>query len=307
MTPDKYTISETFVSVGDGHNLYIHDWGNKSAKKPIIFLHGGPGSFCQDKHKGIFNPENQRVIFFDQRGSGKSTPYGELSNNTTDELVEDINKITDHLKIDKFILQGGSWGSCLAFAYAIAHPQRVIGIVLAGIYTCSQSENDWLNNGGFKSFYPDAWDEYLARTPQEHRDNPTAYHMSQIASENEDARKLSAYAYSCLEASLMKLDDRFTPDDYETFDPAGSIIEMTYIANNGFMPDRFIIENAHKIIAPVWLVQGRYDIVCPPVTAYELSSEIPNCKLILTTSGHKAEHESWNLIRTILGEITEDK
>lgn len=304
MTPDKYTISESFVNVGDGHKLYAQDWGNKAAKKPIIFLHGGPGAGCEDRHKSIFNPDKQRVIFFDQRGSGKSTPVGELKNNTTDKIVGDIDKIADHFKIDKFILDGGSWGSCLALAYAIAKPKRVIGMVLGGLYTGSASENDWLNNGGFKNFYPDVWDEYLARTPEKYRDDPTAYHMRQITSKKAEDRKLSAYAYSCLEASVMSLDDRFTPDNYETFDPAGMIIEMTYIANNGFMPDRYIIENAHKITSPVWLIQGRYDVVCPPITAYDLSKRITNCQLIHIIGGHRLGHESWNLIRTVLDRLT---
>lgn len=307
MTPDKYTIKESYLEVGDGHTLYIHDWGNKSAEKPIIFLHGGPGSNVRDKFKALFNPTKQRVIFFDQRGCGKSTPYGEITNNTTDKLINDIELIAENLNLEKFIINGGSWGSCLALAYTIARPKRVIGLVLNGIFTGSKSEINWLNRGDFKLFYPEVWDKYLNNTPKEHQSNPTDYHIKQIKSKNKDDVLKSAYVFDCLESAVMNLDDRFEPDDIKTYDPAGAIIEITYLENNCFMPDRYIIDNVHKITAPVWLVQGRYDMICPPITAYEIHSKLPNSKIFWTISGHGIVHENWNIMRTILSEITDTK
>lgn len=304
MNPDKYTIKETHLNVGDGHKLYVQDWGNEKSVHPIIFLHGGPGSGCNDKHKKFFDPSRQRVIFFDQRGSGQSTPYGELNNNTTDDLVEDINKIADHLKLEKFILVGGSWGSCLALAHAIKYPKRVSGLVLRGIFTGSRDEINWINKGEFRTFYPEVWQKYLDDTPVEFHDDPSSYHLEQIQSSNSEQWKKSAYAMGNMECGVMTLDDRFTPDEYETYDPVPMIIEMTYMKNTCYMPDRYIIENAEKITAPVWLIQGRYDMVCPPKTAFELKDRIKNCELIWTISGHASEHETWNLIKTIAGGIT---
>lgn len=133
MNKDHYLISEKMLDVGDGHSLYIHEWGNANASTPIIFLHGGPGSHVRNSHKRVFDPTIHRVIFFDQRGSGKSTPYGSLENNTTDKLIEDISKIADSFGIKNFILRGNSWGSTLALAYALAHPERVHSLVLGGI------------------------------------------------------------------------------------------------------------------------------------------------------------------------------
>lgn len=307
MTPDKYTIKESYLEVGDGHTLYIHDWGNKLATKPILFLHGGPGSSVRDKFKTLFNPIKQRVIFFDQRGCGKSTPYGELANNTTKKLINDIELIADNLNLKQFIINGGSWGSCLALAYTISHPKRVLGLVINGIFTGSKSEIDWLNRGYFKLFYPEVWDKYLNNTPKEHHNNPTDYHLKQIKSKDKNEALKSAYIFDNLESAVMNLDDRFEADNIATYDPAGSIIEMTYLENNCFMPDRYIIDNVHKITAPVWLIQGRYDMICPPITAYEIHNKLPNSKLIWTTSGHGFVHENWNIIRTILTEITDSK
>lgn len=305
MTPDSHTIQETFLEVGDGHTLYIHDWGNKTAKTPIIFLHGGPGDQSKDRHKLPFDPTRQRVIFFDQRGSGRSLPYGSLEHNTTQDLVEDIEKIASHLKLDKFILTGGSWGSCLALAYGLAHPERITAMVLSGIYTGSQAENDWILTGRFRTFFPDAWDAYLAATPKAHHANPSAYHYQRVMSGDEAAARESGYAYQTLEGSILSLDDRFTPGDPATYDPSSARIEMHYMRERCFMPDRYILNNAHKLTMPVWLVQGRYDMVCPPATAYELHQRLPNGELVWTTSGHRAEHEPHSVMHSLLLQLSQ--
>jgi proline iminopeptidase len=300
MTPDKFTITETFLEVGDSHTLYVHEWGNRKVKTPIVFLHGGPGGGCKDRHKQGFDPERQRVVFFDQRGSGKSLPYGSLEHNTTQDLVEDIEKIARHLKLERFIVTGGSWGSCLALAYALRYPKRVQAMVLTGIFTGSQAEIDWLASGGFRDFFPEVWQRYLDETPKSHRNNPSAYHFKRVLGSDEQSAKASAYTYNNLEAGIMSLDDRFTPESFEEFDAASSRIEIHYLVNHCFLPDRFVLDNAHKLNMPIWLVQGRFDYVCPPKTAYELHQKLPDSHLTWTVSGHKGEHENWNMMRTML-------
>jgi len=306
VTPDTYTIQETFVEVGDGHTLYIHDWGHKEASTPIIFLHGGPGGSSKDRHKQLFDPNRERVIFFDQRGCGQSTPYGSLEHNTTSDIIGDIKKIIDHLKLGEVILTGSSWGCALAFFFAIAHPNQVKALVVNGIWTGSKAENGWLDKGGFRTFYPEVWETYANSVPAEYRDDPSSYHFPRILSGDAEASKVSGYAYEKLEGAAIQLDDRFTPDSFETYDPADVRLEVSYLTNLCFMPDRYIFDNASKLTMPIYMVQGRYDMICPPSTAHELHQLLPHSELIMTTSGHKTERESWTVIRTLLLQLSGD-
>jgi len=303
MTPDEFTIQELHLAVGDGHTLYVQDWGNKEATTVWIVLHGGPGSQAKPKHKGGFDPTTQRVIFFDQRGCGNSTPYGSLEHNTTQDLIADISRIADELGVATFALHGSSWGSALALAYAVEHPERVSALAIGGIFTGSKNEIDWLDQGRFQTFYPDVWQDYLARTPEAHRGNPTAYHNDKVLNGSPEEQKASGYAYERLEAGVIKLDDRSNPDDIAEYDPAGIRMEMFYMANNCFMPDRHVMNNAHKLTMPVHIVQGRYDMVCPPITAYELHGKLPNSRLYWVISGHAHEHETQNVFSAIIAAI----
>lgn len=296
MTPDEHTIQEFFIDVGDGHQVYVHDWGKKTAKIPIILLHGGPGNGCDDRDKRKFDPTTQRVIFFDQRGSGKSLPTGSLQNNTTQDLVEDIEKIANRLSIKRFVLTGGSWGSCLALVYAIARPERVAGMVIQGVFAGSHDEIDWLDHGRFREFFPDAWDKYLEATPEKHRNDPSAYHFKRALGDDIEAAKESAFAYENLELSLLKLDGRINTTKYEEYDLTKIRTEIHYVSNQCFLPENYVLDNAHKLTMPVWIVQGRYDMVCRPITAYLLDQKIPDSKLIWTINGHLAEHEASNVL-----------
>jgi proline iminopeptidase len=291
------------LDVGDGHELYVQDWGDAEASTAIFFLHGGPGSGCNDGHKQYFDPSSQRVIFHDQRGCGKSTPYGSIENNTTDKLVHDISTVADKLGIDKFVIMGGSWGSCLAFAYALEYPERVKGMVLRGIFTGSKTETDWLDHGQFQNFFPDAWEAYLKTVPEDQRQNPTSYHYSRVMGDDQAAAQQSGAAYQTLEVSAISLDDRHGPINIADFDPSNIRIEMHYMQNLCFLPDNYILNNAHKLTMPVWLIHGRYDMVCPPITAYELHKRLPKSELIWTIAGHSAEHETWTAIRMALREL----
>lgn len=303
MTPDEYTIQEHYLDVGGGHQLYVHDWGNKKAQIPIIFLHGGPGSSVSNRYRQQFVPEKQRVIFFDQRGCGKSLPYGSLENNTTQDMIEDIKKIAEFHKLDRFILTGGSWGSCLALAYGLKYPKQVYAMVLRGIFTGSQKEIDFLDKGGYRPFFPDVWDKLVNETADSHKHNPSEYHFAKALGEGEEAKK-SAYIYRNSEAALLNLDDRFVPEDYEEFDPAGIRVEIQYLKNRCFMEDEYILKNARKLAMPIWLIQGRYDMVCPPVTAYELNKRLPNSELIWTIAGHGNDRPNYDVNRALLLQLT---
>lgn len=304
MTPDEHTNQEIYLDVGDGHKLYVHDWGNVKAKTPILFLHGGPGSHTKDHHKVTFDPSTQRVIFFDQRGSGKSTPTGSLEANTTKEQIGDIEKIADHLALNELTITGGSWGSCLALAYALEHPKRIKAMVLRGIFTASRREFEFIEKGGFKDFFPDVWQNLLKHTPKAHHHNPSEYHYKRILGKNEAEAKESAYYFGNTEAALLNLDDRFTPERFEDYDPAGTIVAVHYYRTLCFLPDRHILDNAHKLKMPIWLIQGRYDMVCPPITAYELNKVLPNSHLVWTTAGHGNERPNYDVNRTILLQMT---
>lgn len=307
MTPDQHTNKEFFIEVDNSHQLYVHDWGNPKGL-PIIFLHGGPGSATKDGHKQVFDPAKHHVIFFDQRGCGKSLPYGSLKHNTTADLIEDITKIADQVKFKQFVLEGGSWGSCLALAYAIKYPKRVKAMVLRGIFTGSQKEIDYFDKGEFKAFFPDVWERYLATVPKGHQNSPTTYHYEKILSKDEKAGRQSACAYENLESSLLSLDDRFwlrSPDD-PTYDPTSIKIEVHYLANGCFMPDNHILDNARKLTMPIWMVQGRYDMVCPPTTAFQLFKKLPNSHLMWTIGGHKGtERETSSVIHALLMQLAE--
>ncbi|MFZ1250171.1 MAG: alpha/beta fold hydrolase [Candidatus Microsaccharimonas sp.] len=300
MQNDTYTNQEIMLGVGGGHTLYVVDWGNKDAITPTIFLHGGPGSSSKDKHKSVFNPNTHRVIFFDQRGAGKSTPSGLLEQNTTQDLLEDITKVADKLEISTFNLHGSSWGSTLALAYSITHPERVANVIIGGVFTGSKAESDWIDKGYFKTFYPEAWQAYLDRTPSDFHEDPSAYHFEKIENGTPDEQKASAYAYECMESGIIKLDDRFMPENFDEYDADGMRIEMHYLKNNCFLPENYILDNSDKIIMPLFIVQGRYDMVCPPITAYKLHKKVAHSKLYWTLAGHHTEHEGENIFRSIL-------
>jgi proline iminopeptidase len=304
MTPDAHTNNEFFLDVGDGHQIYVHDWGNKDAKIPILFLHGGPGNGVDDGDKRKFDPQQERVIFFDQRGAGKSLPIGRLEHNQTQDIVEDIKKLADHLQITSFILTGGSWGSTLALCFGIAHPEYVAGMVLDGIFTATKQEHEWLELGQWQSMFPDVWEEYRAGVPTEHRSNPSAYYFQQARSADQAVTKKAAYEFLNMELSLLKLDDRLAVPDYEKFDPGAGLIEMHYLENKCFIAENYILDNASALTMPIHIIQGRYDAVCPPAAAYKLHQSLPNSTLTWTINGHVKQHEAKNILRIFIKQLT---
>ncbi len=299
MTPDEYTNQELMLDVGDGHTLYVHDWGNKKATQPIVFLHGGPGGGCSDRHKQRFDPTIHRVIFHDQRGSGRSTPYGELAHNTTENLVEDIEKIAQKLKLTSFVLTGGSWGSCLALAYAIKHPKRVSKLILTGIFAGTQTEIDWVDKGYFELFFPDVQQRFVEATPKTYQKDPMSYHAKHLFGKDPAKVTASAQAINNLQSAIMSLDDRHSPVGGDDYDPVPTQLETHYMQNACFLPDNYIMKHVSKITVPTWIVQGRYDMVCPPATAYELHQRIKGSRLIWTMAGHGNDRSTYDVMRTI--------
>jgi proline iminopeptidase len=308
MTPDEFTNREFFLDVGDGHQLYIHDWGNEKAKLPIVYLHGGPGAACNDSQKTLYDPTTQRVIFFDQRGSGRSIPIAALDHNTTDDLVADITKVVDAAQVQSFVLHGRSWGSCLALYYAIKHPQRVAAIITGGMFLGTKRELNFDEKGDrYKTFFPERWQEFLADTPATHQAAPMSYHMRQILNGDTTAAKKSAYAYSRLILGVIKLDDRRRQLDFETLDPSSLIVEAHYKLNNCFMPDNFIMEHATKLTMPIWIIQGRYDVMCVPSVAYELHRALPQSHLSWVTAGHSGSDRAvYDASRPVLELLTKE-
>ncbi len=305
MTADGFTISEDLLEVGDGHRVYVQDWVVAGRARPVLSLHGGPGTACSDSHKEYFDGSRQRVIFHDQRGVGNSEPYGSLDRNTTQDLVGDIVTILDHCGVEQAVVMGGSWGSCLALAFAVAHPERVHSLVLYGVMTPRQQEMDWLNEGRWRTFFPEVWQWYLDHTPVEHHDDPTGYHFARLLGDDEKAQRESAYVYTTVDSAIVELDDRFKPAPFEEdFDPAPTRMQAYYFTNSHFLPDGYVFDNAQTLTMPVYMVQGRYDMICPAETAYRLAEVLPKGELIWATSGHAPDRESWNLLRLLMLGLT---
>lgn len=302
MEQDQYTIKELMLPVGDGHELYVQVWGNKDADEWHIHFHGGPGSATRDRKKTIFDPKRHKVIFYHQRGAGRSTPYGSLENNTTKQLVADINTILDHFNIEIATFVGSSWGSALPLIYAVQFPDRVAKLVLSGIFTGSKYEIDYFEDGRWRDFYPDLWEEYQASVPDEFQERPSDYHIPRILGDDKDASINSAILYDSIEGNMLRLDDRRLPvQNPEEYDPTRARIMSHYLSNNCFIEDEFVFSNASKLTMPVELVQGRYDMVCPPYAAYRLHKLVPNSGLHWTVSGHSgSDRETWMTVSLLV-------
>lgn len=301
MNADEYTLDEKWIEVSDGHRLYAQLWGSSEAAEPIIFLHGGPGSGCSDSHKSRFDPSRHKVLFFDQRGAGKSTPYGLLEANTTENLIEDISILADEFGLDRFTLVGGSWGSCLALIYALKNPQRVSRMVLSGIFTARKKEIDFLNSGGAQIFFPEAWEAFTASVPETHRAHPASYHLPRLFDADPAVAKASAYELYKFQSSSMRLDDRIQFMGFEDFNATSTIIEGYYMTNNCFLPESYILEYAGELKMPITIIQGRYDAICPPWTAYALHKKLPNSRIHWTLSGHSgSDRATWDAVKISL-------
>ncbi len=281
-----------FLNV-DEHQVYFEQCGNPNGK-PAIFLHGGPGGGGSEDVRRFFNPDLYRIVVFDQRGCGRSKPHGCLENNTTWDLVSDIENLRNKLGIEKWLVFGGSWGSTLSLAYAQAHPGSVSEIVLRGIFLLRKEELHWFYQDGASRIFPEAWSGFLEIIDEDKRDNlMSAYHKI-FTSDDKQKRLIAAIAWSRWEAATSSLS--YKPSLVEEFsDPefalAFALIENHYFINKGwFETENQLIENIDKIRSiPSVIVQGRYDVVCPMKTAWELSEAWPEAEMIIApSSGHTA-------------------
>lgn len=292
--PEIEARNSGFLQVSDLHSLYYEETGNPNGF-PVIFLHGGPGAGIGVKHRRFFDPDFYRIILLDQRGSGKSIPYAELKDNTTWDLVEDIEKLREHLGVDRWLVFGGSWGSTLALAYSVTYPERVSGIILRGIFLCRDWEVQWFYQDGASHLYPELWDEYTAvLSPEEKEDIITAYYK-RLTSEDHDIRYQAAVAWSTWETLTSKLLlDLSSAEECkeEAKSMAIARIECHYFVNHGFFPSQtFLLEQAASKLGniPIRIVQGRYDIICPIQTAYELKHAVPHAEMVIVpNAGHSA-------------------
>ncbi len=279
------------IKVSEIHTIYFEECGNPNGR-PVIFLHGGPGGGIQPSYRQYFNPEKWRIILLDQRGCGQSTPFAELRENTTWDLVADIETLRQHLSIEKWAVFGGSWGSTLALTYGITHPDSCTAFFLRGIFLLRKKEINWFYQEGCSKIYPDAWEEYLKPIPLNERgDLVQAYHQ-RLTSPDAQMRRSAAKAWAIWEGSTSKLiPDNKTIEHYgeDNFAEAFARIECHYFVNKGFFPEEnFLLNNVHKIRhIPAVIVQGRYDVVCPTENAWDLHRAWPEAELkIIPNAGH---------------------
>lgn len=293
--PDLYPpiapYHSNFLPVSELHRIYYEEAGNPDGQ-PVIFLHGGPGGGINPVYRQYFNPQLWRIVLFDQRGCGQSTPHAELQENTTWDLVADIETIRHTLGIDRWVVFGGSWGSTLALAYSQTHPDRCRGIILRGIFLLRQKELQWFYQEGTSYLFPDAWEQYLEPIPPEERhDLLQAYHR-RLTSPDLAVRQATAKAWSVWEASTSKLlpDEQLMAQFGMTeFADAFARIECHYFVNKGFFEtDDQLLRQVDRIRhIPAVIVQGRYDVVCPMISAWELHQAWPEAELIVVPdAGH---------------------
>jgi proline iminopeptidase len=295
------------LKVSDLHTIYYEESGNPQGK-PAVFLHGGPGGGSIPLYRQYFHPDKWRLILFDQRGCGRSKPHAELQENTTWDLVGDIEKLREHLGIDRWTVFGGSWGSTLSLAYAQTHPDRCTGLILRGIFMLRQKELRWFYQEGASYIFPEAWQEYLKPIPESERDDLIAAYYKRLMSGDRKVRLEAARAWAIWEGSTSKL----FPDPQakqkfgrDTFAEAFARIECHYFVNRGFFnSEEQILENVDRIRhIPTFIVQGRYDVVCPMQSAWELSQAFPEAEFfVVPDAGHSVSEPG---VRTALLNATD--
>lgn len=279
------------LKVSETHQIYYEESGNPNGK-PIVFVHGGPGGGTSPEHRRFFDPKKWRIILFDQRGCGKSIPFSELKENTTWDLVSDMEKIRIFLKIDKWAIFGGSWGSTLALAYAVTHPEKVLGLVLRGIFLLRERELKWFYQEGASRIFPDAFEEYKKQIPPEERNDFIKAYYNKLTSTDSTIRNQAAKSWTIWEAStsfLAQNPEHIESCSKDEFADAFARIECHYFINKGFFKtDNFLLENCHKIKhLKTFIVQGRYDVVCPMESAFELHQKLPEAEFhIIEDAGH---------------------
>lgn len=291
------------LDVGEGHEIYWEDCGNPKGV-PIMFVHGGPGAGTASIHRRFFDPSHYRIILWDQRGCGRSRPLAETAANTTDHLISDMEAIRDMLGIERWILMGGSWGSTLSLAYGVAHPERCLGFILRGVFLGQDYECDWfLNHMG--TFQPEAARAFIDFLPEDERERPLENYHARLMDDDPDVHLPAARAWATYEercATLMPQKTVCAPKTISTL--CLSRLEVHFFANGFFLKERSLLDEVSKIShLPCMIVQGRYDLVCPPVTADKLHRRWPGSQyVVVPDAGHSALD---NGVRTALINATQ--
>ncbi|MFG2108937.1 prolyl aminopeptidase [Micromonospora chersina] len=280
------------IAVGEGHQLYVEEVGTPDGV-PVVFLHGGPGGGLVPAARRFFDPRRYRAVLFDQRGAGRSTPFGELRANTTGHLVGDLETIRERLGIDSWLVFGGSWGVTLGLAYAQAHPDRVTGLILRGVLLLRRSERDWFYQGSLRHLQPDEWDRFVAPIPVAERDDVLAAYHRRLHGPDEAVARKCAVAWGRWEAvnSSLRPDPgvlaHFTGEEQAL--PIARILSH-YAVHGGFLAESQLLDGVDRIRhLPAVVINGRYDLCCPPVSAYDLARRWPEAELrIVPDAGHSA-------------------
>lgn len=290
--PPIKPFAEYYLNVDSAHKIYVEECGEPSGL-PVIFVHGGPGAGCTQDDRRYFDPTKYRIILFDQRGCGRSEPYGVLESNTTQDLVQDMEKIREHLGIQRWMLFGGSWGSSLSLIYAQTHPDRVMGMVLRGIFLCRPEDLRWFYQDGARYVFPDYWEEFMTPLGENNRSNVIDAYYKLLNSDDELARMGAAKHWAQWEGQCATLHpckavfNRFT-------NPHTAIslarIETHYFKHQCFIEHNAILKDAHKLEQiPGIIVHGRYDMICPLDNATQLHKLWPRTELhVIRDAGHSA-------------------
>ncbi len=287
----KHNRELTF-EVGDEHVLYGREYGSPDGI-PVVFLHGGPGAGCEPYHSRFFDPQKYRIILYDQRGAGRSTPHASLQANTTHHLIADLEHIRENLGVDRWLVFGGSWGSTLALAYAQSHSDKVLALVLRGIFLCRDNDVQWFYQHGADHIFPDHWAEFYNHIPGGERDNLVAAYHRRLTGDDEIARMAAAKIWSQWEGRSATLRPNASLQDHFT-DPHVALslarIECDYFYNNCWLePDQLLRDAARLRDIPGVIIHGRYDVVCPVIQAFELHAAWPQAELqIIPEAGHAA-------------------
>ncbi len=290
--PDIKPYVTHSLRVHEIHTLHVEECGNPGGL-PVLFLHGGPGAGCDPMHRRFFDPERYRIVLFDQRGSGQSTLHAELRHNTTWDSVTDIETIRQHLGIEKWVVFGGSWGSTLGLAYGETHPERVLGLILRGIFLCRPEDIHWFYQEGTSRLFPDIWEQYLSPIPEAERNDLIHAYYWRLTGVDEVEQLRVAKAWSTWEGATISLESN--PETVDYFAEAHRAlslarIECHYFVNDSFLEPNQLLRDAHRLRdIPGVIIHGRYDVICPMDGAWALHQAWPDAKLeIIPTAGHAA-------------------